>query len=134
MVKHADHAVASRRCTAVAPTAQVDSDDLPVLVDRPVAIVPPLGDRDRGRVNAPAPIDWGAVCPCRRDETWGEGAHPVGACARVDVDAAFGQPRHPVRVAEPIPEIPAYGEGDHRVEEAVAVEGGTRARRDATPT
>ena len=70
---------------------QQDVDDLPVLVDRPVQVLPPAGHLDVGLVDEP-PVSGGV--PERSGgvgKQRGEPLHPPVHGHVVDLDAAFGQ-------------------------------------------
>ncbi len=113
-------------CDRVAPVAEVDFDDLPVLVGRPVQVVPVLCTLDIGLIQTPAPTDCGPMRACCINETrrcpQGQGAHPIVDGARIDSDAAFSEPLADVGVAEAKAQLPAHGEGNYLVGEAVTAE------------
>jgi hypothetical protein len=118
----------------VAMVAQVDVDDLPVLIEAAEEVAPASTDREQGLVHAPARPDRRAVLACRVDEARGERLHPVVDRARVDRDAALGEPFGHLSVTQAEPEVPADGERDHPVWEAVPAEGrgGPRGHPSAT--
>ena len=64
-------------CRRVALGAQVDINNLAVLVNRTEEVVPPFSDLDVGLVDAPAMTDRGTVGVCRGDEVRREGAYPI---------------------------------------------------------
>jgi len=62
----------------VTPLAEVEIDDLAMLVDGAEEVVPVLRELDGGLVHAPASTDWQTMGACGRDEAWGKGLDPVG--------------------------------------------------------
>src|SRR3712207_7108540 len=113
-------------CRGIPAVAEVDIDDLPMVVDRPEQIPLASTDLEIGLVHAPSPTDGGAVPARRGDEAGGEGAHPGINGARVDADAALSQPFGHISIAEAIAEIPADGEHDDVLREPIPTEGGLR--------
>jgi hypothetical protein len=114
--------------------AQVDVDDLPVLIEAAEDVPPAPVDLEQGLVQAPARPDRRAVPARRVAEARGARLHPVIDRARGDHDAALGEPFGHLSVAQAEPEVPADSEGDHRVRELVAAEGrgGPRGQPSAT--
>jgi hypothetical protein len=82
-------------CGRVAPVAKVDIDDLPVLVDRSVEVVPALANLDIGLVDPPAPSNRRTMRACGTDRV-GDPAGPSPpspwgcptVCLRIDQTAS----------------------------------------------
>ena len=119
----------------VAVIAQVDVDDLAVLVDGAEDVPPAPADLEQRLVHPPPGARSGAVRAGGLDEAGREGLDPIVDRARVDRDAPLGQQLGDLDVAQAIAEVPAHREGDDVVREPVAAEGraGPRGHPSAAP-
>ncbi len=120
--------------TRIPPVTEVDINDLPVLVDRAIDVPSASSDLQIGLIHAPAMTNEGAMCARRRNEPWGERAHPVVDRTRINADATLSQPLSDLSIAQPIAEIPPNSEGNDVIREAVAAEGRGGAIGDAADT
>ena len=101
-------------------------DDLPELVDRPVAVAPAPGDLHVGRIDLPAVTDGMAAGPGGLGEQRGEALHPPVDGDMVDLDAALGEELLDVAVRQRETQVPAHRQHDHLGREAEASQGRPR--------
>jgi hypothetical protein len=98
---------------AVTAFGEQDVDDLSVLIDRAIEVVPAAGELDVGLIDKPSvahrvPRRAGGV-----DELGREGLHPPVERSGVDLDAALGEQFLDVAVGQPVAQVPAHRDRDH---------------------
>ena len=104
----------------VSALGRQDLDDLAVLIDGAVQVVPCPGDLDVDFVDEPpiprcVPAGAGGV-----DEFGRERLHPPVDRHVIHDHAAFGEQFLDIALGQPVPEIPAHGHRDHLTREPIS--------------